>query len=195
MAPRANARRAASSRRSFRLAVCFAVRCLAAIAGVSLDGVLILVGALVERLGYRKANDLAALRVEADDSVVVDLDPAAVDLGVDDLLAFLDLVAEDDLLGGAEELQHSEQLSRWVGVALDGVLDARAEHLAQVLARHPSWRDVVDVRLIAELGIERYGDLLHADEEVQRVLSILRPGAVLYRYQPLHSDLADAGGD
>src|SRR3990170_2967520 len=142
MALRARARSAARSRRAAWFAVCFIMRRAAVIVGGSLDGVLILVRPYMKWLGDGEADNLVTLRVEADDGVVVHFEPAAVDFGVDDFLALLDFVAEDDLLGGAEELEHGQQLSRRVGVALDGVVDAGAEHLAQVLARHPARRDV-----------------------------------------------------
>ncbi len=94
----------------------------------------------------------------------------------------------------AEELQHAEQLAVGMDVALDGPLDPGPEHLLQVGPRHPARRDVVAVRLGAELRVERQRHLGHVHQVVERVLPILGPGAVLVELdQPLQPDLADAG--
>ncbi len=65
----------------------------------------------VERLFDGDPYRFVVSSVESDDRVVEELDSAAVDLLIEDLFTFLDLVSEDNLLRRAEELKHGLQLS------------------------------------------------------------------------------------
>ena len=70
-----------------------------------------------------------------------------------------------------------------------------SEHLLEIGSRHPTRRDVVTVRLGAELGVERQRDFCDVDEVVKRALAVLLPGAVLVHFdEALQANMADAGG-
>src|SRR3989338_3155259 len=148
----------------------------------------------VDRLLDLDAGDFLARLVEAQHGVVVHLEALAVDLGLEDLRARDHVIAEDDLLAGPPQLQHGQQLAAGHQVLLDGIVDARAEHLPGVAPGAVTRRNVEAVGLRAPLRIQRQGHLLHADRVVQGVPAVLRPEAVpADAHQALHADLAHAG--
>ena len=95
------------------------------------------------------------------------------------------------MLGHPEQLEYCQQLAGGAFVPFDGPIDARSEHLTQVVARHPTGRYVIDVRLGAELGVQGEGDLFLLDEEVEGVVGLVGPRSILLDVdQTLEPDLA-----
>ncbi len=117
-----------------------------------------------------------------------------MDLSLEHFRTRNDIVPEDDLLAGSPELEDRQQLTAGHKIFLDGVIDARTEHLPRIAARAmPRW-DIEAIGLGAPLRVQRKRHLLHANRVVERVPPIFRPQAVFTdAHQALHPDLSDAG--
>src|SRR5688500_818140 len=148
----------------------------------------------VDRLFDLDAGHFLARLVEAQHGIVVHLKALPVDLGLKHFRPGNDVVPEDDLLAGAPQLQHRQQFPARYQILLDGVIDARPEHLPRVAPWRPPWRNVEAVGLGAPLRIQGQGHLLHPNGEVQGMPAILRPQAVFAdAHEALHANLAHAG--
>ena len=92
-------------------------------------------------------------------------------------------------LRGSKQSQQAKQDFVWLGVLRQGVLDVWPEQLLEEVSWRPSGRNVIQVRLCAELRVERQGYLGLVNEVVHR---ILRVGLIRRVNPPLQTNLAHA---
>ncbi len=148
----------------------------------------------IDRLFDLDPRHFLARLVEAQHGIVVHLEPLPVNLGFKHFRTRNDVIPEDNLLTGAPQLQHRQQLPARDQVLLDRIVHAGAKHLPRIPARGMPRRDVEAIGLRPPLWIQRQGHLLHPNGEVQGMPPVFGPQAVVPdAHQALHPNLADAG--